>query len=735
LADRNLFRKANIDAIKDKFVTTVNAIKSAGISLDTLDENISDYYSGKELSEARNAEQQKIFDEFLKYAKMAEFSFKLTQATNYDTTKFKSGDTLFKKQTRTDAAREMNIFSSVDKILDNTFIGEQAYLLDRSAESLGEILKLEQDEFTIITNSVLKSYAENEYLSADKSEKIANKLKASFLDYIIQIKSGINTEIKELLVEKGKSVADKLAAAKKDHPEVTILKDLKVESSDRADGAKTIKLAANIKEAYDENYYTGLMREMRDNPATKDLYYDIVNLSLLQGTYQSAVSIKNIIPIEDFSDSIAPIISTLVADTDVQAFSEGWFQRNNWKDSDIWKTMSPRFFPQNEGIPIGEDAYGNEVYLYTSIPYFPNIKDFDIKSSDRRILTLSETFNFLQVNADYILVPRVIKQGDDQIDMKTGQTITPSMFAQRKAKGDLSLKEVFGYKKVKFDNGEPLTFTAINYKGDTEVKHVYKLINLYGDGQLASEYYLDFQPSVLDNGTVKIANEITDADIINYFAPRQAAEQKEVVPLKPTPQKYTPEERLEAEIIDITQKIELLKEAQEYTNDISTEMIVLNNLVKITPESAKKETGLKTGTSLDISLSFLNKNGVSVEKAAEIIWQEYFIDTNIDSQDVRNIIIDILSAGTKANYIAQFGGSREVNSLKQELKELKEDLVTLNKGTVKPVAPSGKGLNTTSGKLKLKDGKEYLISDINAELLQSIGYKPKDIGKLLKSIC
>ena len=126
---------------------------------------------------------------------------------------------------------------------------------------------------------------------------------------------------------------------------------------------------------------------------------------------------------------------------------------------------------------------------------------------------------------------------------------------------------------------------------------------------------------------------------------------------------------------------------------------------------------------------------MSVERAAEIIWQEYFIDTNIDSQDVRNIIVDILSSGTKSNYIAQFGGSREVNSLKQQLKELKEDLVTLKKETVKPVTPSGKGLNTSSGKLKLKDGKEYLISDINAELLQSIGYKPKDIGKLLKSIC
>jgi hypothetical protein len=49
-------------------------------------------------------------------------------------------------------------------------------------------------------------------------------------------------------------------------------------------------------------------------------------------------------------------------------------------------------------------------------------------------------------------------------------------------------------------------------------------------------------------------------------------------------------------------------------------------------------------------------------------------------------------------------------------------------------AASTTGISTASGKLKLRDGKEYNISDINASLLESIGYKPKEIGKLLKSI-
>jgi hypothetical protein len=251
------------------------------------------------------------------------------------------------------------------------------------------------------------------------------------------------------------------------------------------------------------------------------LYYDIVVLAMLQGTYQSAISIRNIIPIEDFSETIAPVISTLVADTDVQAFSQGWFQRNNWKDNDIWKTVTPKFFLPRDAAPVGIDQYENEIYQYTSTSYFPNIQNLNVASVERRILTLSETFNFIEVGADFVLVPRVVNEAGDQIDIQTGRTITPSMFAQRKAKGDLSLKDVYGYKKVKFGNGEPLTYTEM-YKGEPMTKFVYKLINLHGDGVLGSEYYLDFQPSVLDNGTVKIANEIPDSDIINYFAPEAA---------------------------------------------------------------------------------------------------------------------------------------------------------------------------------------------------------------------
>jgi hypothetical protein len=81
--------------------------------------------------------------------------------------------------------------------------------------------------------------------------------------------------------------------------------------------------------------------------------------------------------------------------------------------------------------------------------------------------------------------------------------------------GDMSLYDVYGYQKVKFEDGTPLTI--VDSKGSTQ--HVYKLINLVGDGQYASEYYENYRPSVLNNGTVKIDEEIPNADIITYYAP------------------------------------------------------------------------------------------------------------------------------------------------------------------------------------------------------------------------
>jgi hypothetical protein len=536
---KNLFNKGNITNALESFPSKGETFRAAGVDVNSLESNIEKYYKngGKFDTDIDNAVQQKIFFEFLKYAKMAEFSFNLTQGYNYDTTRFGSGDALFRKQVKTQKARDRNIFSSIDKVFDTSFIGDQAFLIDKSTEALGEYLKLENPKLRIISDSVLRPFAENQYLSADDHERIGNRITSSFLDFIIQTKTTLSDEIKELLVDPATAVATQLAEAQAKFPENKLLNELQVVSSDRFDGAKSIKLRTNDKSAYSENLYQGMFRQLRDTPETNALYNNIVKLAILQGTYQSAISIRNVIPIEDFSKTIAPVIANLVATPEIEAFAKGAFQRNNWKNQDVWRTISPKFFVNDE--PIGQvETYSGDVidiYQYNS-PAFPNVANLNIKSEDRKILTLNEAYNYLDVQRDFLLVPAVVtdRKTGDMIDVETGTTMAKSMIAQMKAKGDMSYKDVYGYQKVRYDNGDPV----LTYDKDGNAIHIYKLINLYGDGVFASEYYNVNKPSVFNNGTKKIDNEIPNADIINYFAPRTT----DPKPIAPTPIEPKPAE-------------------------------------------------------------------------------------------------------------------------------------------------------------------------------------------------
>jgi hypothetical protein len=515
--EKGLFKDGNIVATRMQF--------PAGSEQGVIDTNdfrsaIKDYYQG-ELSPKQNANQQEILTQFLRLAKMADYSYKMSQAVNYDTTRFKSGDSLFQKQVRTQLAREANIINSVDNILNNSHIGHQELLLDYSMEAIGEILKLERDDFREITDELLRKYAENFYMSADDYEKIAIRIKSSFLDYIIQTKSNVASNINRLLVEGGDVLVDRLATLKQKYPNLQILKDLVPATSARIDGAKSIELKANLKDAYDENLYIGMMRELRDsgNLELNEFYHDLVTLSILQGTLQSPISIKNIIPIEDYSAKIKDIIAPLTVDEDVRNFNKGAFQRNNWKSDEVFEEYEPKFFKSED--PVDIDPYTMEdIYEYFSYAFQPH-KKLNLGRNQRMLMFVSENSYASQNN--YLKIRRTIQEKNNEgqpiqswIDLRSGVNIFAADFAIRKKRGDLALQDYYGYEKVTYEDGTPLTIT--NSKGYTS--HVYKLVNLWGDGMYASEYYLDNKPSAMNNGTVKVEKELTNGEIIQAFTER-----------------------------------------------------------------------------------------------------------------------------------------------------------------------------------------------------------------------
>ena len=466
-------------------------------SVESLKDNISAYYKNK-LSPIQNAEQHLILDEFLKYTKLADANFELTQAINYDTARIKNADDLARKQMKTKSAERTGLLSSPSKIMSSSFLGTEERMLDKSTDALGTILKFNSPEFRDVLDQAIEEYASG-YLSNDTFNQVAEKLSASFLDYVIQ--TNLNTLNVNELLQSADSVAIRLEKAKAQYPGVKILQDLVVVSSETPNGPKSIKLRVNAKEAYDQNLYIGMMREMRDNPSTANLFKDIVKLAIVQGTYQSAVSIKNVVPIEDYADIVTPIVSAVSVTPSIRNFAkDNWFQRNNWNDSNIVPRISPNINEENTTF-VGEDVTGNEVFQYEFTGFQP------IPGQKESVLVLSPYSK--GSNSDVIAIPRIFNMNGEMIDFVTGKTVTKTQYRQRKAKGDLTLKEVYGYQKVKFSDGTPLT----NYKGN----FVYKQINLYGDGALASEYHDNFAPSQLNNNTAKVETEIPNADIIKFF--------------------------------------------------------------------------------------------------------------------------------------------------------------------------------------------------------------------------
>ena len=190
-----------------------------------------------------------------------------------------------------------------------------------------------------------------------------------------------------------------------------------------------------------------------------------------------------------------------------------------------------------------------------------------------------------------------------------------------------------------------------------------------GKAESIQSFDLTREDSVINNVSDDIASDLQNAILIGSPTEEQIAEAAE---------------QIGYEMTNLYQKIQMEEMKAEAQMDESIfELKVLRYMPKITPESARAETGVKTGTKSDIHISLISKKGVSVDRAAEDVWTQIKGDlagtTNEDMDDfvslddVKNTIIDILVSGSKSAYEAQYKGtSAELRQLKRELKELEE---------------------------------------------------------------
>jgi hypothetical protein len=211
------------------------------------------------------------------------------------------------------------------------------------------------------------------------------------------------------------------------------------------------------------------------------------------------------VPIEDYAELVTPIVSTVVVDEDVQNFAkDNWFERNNWKDENVTPRITP-YINEEETTIAGE--FNDDIISQYHFTGFVGIPNLNISEANKMVIVRSRYGK--GASNDVIIIPAILDIEGEMVEFTTGRTITKAQYAIRKTKGDPTLTEVYGYQKVKYKDGTPLT----NYKGN----YVYKMINLHGDGQFASEYYVNPIPSVLNNNTIKPIIEMPNEEIIKHF--------------------------------------------------------------------------------------------------------------------------------------------------------------------------------------------------------------------------
>jgi hypothetical protein len=496
----------------------VNFEKSKQNLLNLIREN-ANRPEGANASAQFNVKQVAIFDEFLKLAKLAQLNFKFTQAYNYDTTKVTSYEGFKRKVTRTKSAKRSNIVSSVDKVMKGTFIGDQVELLRKELKSLGAIMKLDSEGIDQYIDDVMAPFYEDEYMSADDFDYVAKKLKSSFLDFLIQTRSeSIFPNDGKNLFTGENSVASRLLKLKKKYPTSNLLSNLVPVSSLQENGPVTVSLKVKPTDAIDVDMHIGMMRELKEQEP--EFYNDLVKLSILQGTMDTNLSIASIVPVEDRAAIIAPVIDVLQPSSELEVFDkEGLFYRNNFADDTIVPEINPNYEDVSD---VGETIRIN----YASVDTFLQSITNGITKGSGKLVALNNTYSFTsQANRDFVKMKRyqrVFGQANmGVVDITTGK-IVPN-FNTLVKEGTVSKNEMVGYKKVKSEDGVPLTIVGASLDEYT----VFKMVNLYGNPRIVTEYPKLMTPSAFDNNTFEVEEELTDEFIISIFSEEEVAAPQE----------------------------------------------------------------------------------------------------------------------------------------------------------------------------------------------------------------
>lgn len=508
-----LYISKNINDIRKPFMPsakTIQNLKSLA-SADEMKEMIRKYYNRQKLTEDEKAQQQVILTEFLKYSILAGNVFDMHRGYSYDTDSAADPNLQYRKQKLTLKAQNANIFTSVDDIMENTHLGNAADKVGKASRAIGE-------SFTIINSPTVRPYINAvidelpNRLGKDKYSKAARAIEESFITYLVQTNSGLNNRMKELLVDTQTAISTKIMflkkrlsidekLAKSDLADNIFLKELMPLAKNKKAEVKNLMVAHKVFDAFTSDTYTGALRELRDNPITKELYGDLIRLSFLQsGISNSPISFHKFIPSEDYASAIAPILGRIDTLDNLQEFVDlGMFFRNNWNNTDVVPNLREEF---KVDFNSGQDV-SKQRLSFGETAWFRRLKDkYNIKDAKYIPYKLDHQKNLAQNK--YITFTTTQTYAVQTVDGYTSTEVDTTLLLRR----------------LDNEDGEPIRipYPPSPFTGRSNgYYYAYIPINPLGDGFRAQEYYSHIQPSVISTDAYKVAHEFSQQEIRDAF--------------------------------------------------------------------------------------------------------------------------------------------------------------------------------------------------------------------------
>lgn len=481
--------------------------------------------------------QQLMLLEFLKYAKMAEQMFQVTQGSNFDTATLNDPSLVFKKIKMLEKAQKTIISSvdengktipGVDALLKNSFLGEMGESIINMREALAQILMSDRPAIRKVIEQVLTPYLE----TPDREfVKIAQKTVNDLFDWAIFTHDGYADLIKSELIKDGGTAKQIYEFAKEvkddpNHPlhDNFVINILEYKPSSRpGDSVNNLKIKGVDNKTFDQNNIIGAFRQIRTYIANQEalgnkkdsaIYKGLVNVAILQsGLSNSPISYTSLLPYEDFAEVYNPTLSKLENFGNLDSFVNlGVFARNNWNSDTYVPSSVARWLSIT-------DYMGNRNSIYNPSMYFLPEAVKDAVSNGEIPQVVTQSVRNSGSSSDYITfsweLQTEILTADELKAAQDKGDVMAAVFAKKNAlrkAGDYSFIQRGLFQKVRDSFGTPLT--TEDRKG--KEYFVYKAINAWGDSFRANEFYDVDKQSVIENGMIKV-NPASDNLIIDIF--------------------------------------------------------------------------------------------------------------------------------------------------------------------------------------------------------------------------